>query len=87
MRNIFKNAKFKDVFVSNDNVENIFLSFWISDEGKVAQLYREEWGIIDFYLDGRPYRGHEYVNIPNAFRIVGKKEYTITEEKVVIFTK
>lgn len=62
MDNIFENAKFGDIYQSNDGTKHSFCSFTNSGDDKLARLYRENWGVVIAYLDGTIHSGcsHEY---------------------------
>lgn len=59
MTNLFENAKFGDIYLSNDGKKNVFCSFTTSGNDNLARLYREGWGVITSYLDGTVHSGTE----------------------------
>lgn len=60
MANIFKNAKFGNIFITKDGTKNSFCSFTVCGGEPLARLYREKWGVVLFYLDGRVHSGCEF---------------------------
>lgn len=81
MDNIFKDAKFGDIYVTKDEHKNSFCSFSTSNGETIARLYREKWGVVFFYLDGREHSGMESVRGID-FDIIGKWEEPINEEEL-----
>lgn len=59
MTNLFENAKFGDIYLSNDGKKNVFCSFTTSGNDDLARLYREGWGVIVSNLDGTVHSGTE----------------------------
>lgn len=70
MSNIFENAKFGEIFVAKDGTSNLFCSFTKTDSETLARLYRKDWGVVIFYLDGQVHSG-------------GDIDFTITERESI----
>lgn len=79
--NIFENAKFGDIYVTKDEHKNSFCAFTKSNGEPIARLYREGWGVVYFYLDGRVHSGIEFGSGID-FDIIGKLEEPINEEEL-----
>ena len=75
MTNLFENAKFGDIYLSNDEKENVFCSFTTSGNDNLARLYREGWGVIVSDLDGTVHSGTEFGKGID-FTIKGRQEET-----------
>lgn len=87
MENIFKDAKFGEIYISRDETECSFCSFTTGCGGeKLARLYRKDWGVIICHLDGSPHSGTEFGRGLD-FNIKNKKIQTGDDETNKLFAK
>ncbi len=60
---MFTNAEFGDIYMARDGQENVFCSRTIMNgEANVVRLYRKDFGVVIFHLDGRIVGGKEEEN-------------------------